>query len=199
MRVHVTIVIVLSLLSAVYATACSMPAGPQVEQMQVFSSPSSASQQGAFAKRTLLVGEVEGEEAGTSQQNLRDALWFAMDPSLERSHIFAAVVTNGSADYKLDAAIVSHKELTGAISATSAVLMVRYKLTDIATKNVIWRETITSHYDAELPSSAATMSLLLGPGAVVPNVSAANEGAVRDNLTRLIDKLAALSIARAKG
>jgi hypothetical protein len=201
MRDHVAIVLALSILSAGYATACSMPAGPNIEHMQVQPSvgQSSALPQGAFAKKKLLVGEVEGEEQGSSQQNLREALWFAMDPSLERSHIFGAVVTNGAADYRLDATIVSHKELTGAITATSAVLMVRYKLTDTATNAVIWRETITSHYDAELESSAMTMSLLFGPGAVVPKISAANEGAVRDNLTRLVDKLAALSVARGKG
>jgi hypothetical protein len=198
MNRRAAIAFAVAIMSAALAAACSMPAGPSVEQMQP-PAPLAAAPSGQFATRTLFVAEVEGEQDGGAQQNLREALWFAMEPSLRNAHIFKAVVTNGAADFRLDSAIVAHKELTGAISATSSILMVRYKLIETSTGAVVWRETITTHYDAPPSSGALATSLLFGTGNLNPDVSGANEGAVRDNLSRLIAKLSALSAARARG
>jgi hypothetical protein len=201
------IVAATGLLAAAAAASCAAPLAPSIEKMQTSASPQqvAARARGGFAYSTLLVGDIGGEtEPGANVQSLRDALWHAMTTSLQNSGIFRAVMTTGKADYRLDGVIVSHKELTGSIQATSATLVVRYKLTETTTSSVIWRETIASHYDAQLGSGASTTmaagTILLGPGAVVvSDISGANEGAVRDNLTRLIDKLEALSIARGKG
>lgn len=166
-----------------------------------------ALERGKFAHTTVLLGQITGEEpTGEVFNNLRDALWFAMETSLTRSHIFADVLTNGSADYRIDGTIVSHRELAGSLSATTSVLMVRYKLTDVAGNRVIWQQAITSHYDQPVGGAAATASVLLYasaapsdvifmPGNLFPDIPGANEGAVRDNLTRLINELAALSLA----
>jgi hypothetical protein len=172
-------------LAGAFALGCAAcaPSAPKVEQMRAEPSVHQVSAQanGAFAKRSLLVGEVTGEtsERGV-EQSLRDALWHSMTESLENSRVFRAVVTNGSADYRLDGDIVSHQELLYALTATSSILMVRYRLTDLASGRVVWRETVTSHFDA-----------------AGGDLTGANEGAVRDNLTRLVDKLSAFSLAQA--
>lgn len=174
---------VVLMLALTAAAGCATPAAPSVERMQAASSPrqTAAQGKGAFAYSILLIGEVSGEQGAGNIQSLRDALWLSMSESLENAGIFRAVLTNGKADYRLDGVIVSHKEITGALFVTSSDLMVRYKLTDLAGKRVIWRKSIMSHFDS--PSGN--------------DVTGANEGAVRDNLTRLVDGLSALSLARA--
>jgi hypothetical protein len=186
-----------------------MYAAPPVNQ-------SAALEHGAFASKSLLAGQMTGEEpTGENFNNLRDALWFATETSLDRSHIFGAVVTNGSANYKIDGAIVSHQEQT---ARTSAVLMVRYRLTDVSNSHTIWQETITSQYDqpesaGEEVASDLLYSLLIVPdilshpplGRLHPprriflDIPGANEGVLRDNLTQLIIKLAALSLSQGTG
>ena len=214
-------VIVIVLAIATVGLGCSAPQAPRVEQM--YAAPpvnqSAALEHGAFASKSLLVGQITGEEpTGEDFNNLRDALWFAMETSLDRSHIFRAVVTNGSANYKLDGVIVSHQEQTGSPAATSAVLIVRYRLTDVSNSHTIWQETITSHYDQPVSGGQAAATNLLSfavnapaivynplfpqlthPGNISPDIPGANEGVVRDNLTRLIDKLAALSVSQGTG
>jgi hypothetical protein len=172
------------LLAAMFALGCAgcVPAAPRIEQMHAAPSARQVSAQtsGAFASRSLLVGEVSGERGAREvTQSLRQALWLSMSESLTDSHVFRTVATNGSADYRLDGNIVSHQELQGALGATSSILIVRYRLTD-GRGRVVWRETVTSHYDAG-----------------TNDLTGANEGAVRDNLTRLVDKLSGLSLAQA--
>ncbi|HYL57536.1 MAG TPA: hypothetical protein VEU51_01595, partial [Candidatus Acidoferrales bacterium] len=161
------------LASAAFGLACSTPQGPRVEQM--YAAPPSgqvaALERGKFAHTTVLLGQITGEEpTGEVFNNLRDALWFAMETSLTRSHIFADVLTNGSADYRIDGTIVSHRELAGSLSATTSVLMVRYKLTDVAGNRVIWQQAITSHYDQPVGGAAATASVLLYASAAPSDV-----------------------------
>jgi hypothetical protein len=179
------VVVLFVLVAAASATGCYTPVAPSVERMQAATSPrqAAAHASGSFAYSTLLIGEITGEtDAGANIQSVRDALWHAMTTSLENSGIFRAVLTSGKADCRLDGVIVSHREITGALMVTSSVLLVRYKLTDLATNRVVWRESIMSHFDS--PSGN--------------DVTGANEGAVHDNLTRLLDRLSALSPAQAR-
>ncbi len=161
-----------------------MPTAPSVERMQAVASPRQAAARGkgAFAYSILLIGEITGEREARNVQSVRDALWLSMTESLEKAGIFRAVLTSGNADYRLDGVIVSHREIAGSLFATSSVLLVRYKLTDLASNRTIWRESFMSHFDS--PSSG--------------DITGANEGAVRDNLTRLVDRLSALSLERAE-
>jgi hypothetical protein len=199
-----------ALASAALDVGCgAAPQAPRVERMsaEVPVNQSAALQSGAFASKSLLVEQITGEQpSGDTFNSLRDALWFAMESSLTRSHIFREVLTNGSSDYKLDGKIVSHKEIPGSLSATSAVLMVRYKLTD-SSGRVVWQKTITSQFDQPVGTGAATTSaltqataaaggVLILSGNLFPDIPGANEGVVRDNLTKLLNQLATLSLAQ---
>lgn len=172
----------LVLVATAALAACATPVAPNVERMQAAHSPAQAAAQnkGGLAYSILLVGEVTGEPEAGNIQSLREAFWLAMCESLENSRIFRATVTNGKGEYRLDAVIVSHREMTGALFVTSSVLMVRYKLTNLATERVVWRQSFTSHFDSS------------------NDLTAANEGAVHDNLSRMIDRLAAFSLTQAR-
>jgi hypothetical protein len=65
---------------------------------------------GVLSAKTVLVGEVTGERP-QPQRPLRNSFWYALVRSVEQSEIFKSVVTSGSSDYRLDAAIVSHREM----------------------------------------------------------------------------------------
>lgn len=173
--------IALALIAATMLAACATPVAPDVERMQAARPPLQASAQNKnrFVYSILRVGEVTGEANAGNVQSIRDALWLAMCESLEKSGIFRAVITNGKAEYRLDAIIVSHRELTTSMFVQSSDLTVRYRLTDLASNKVAWRQSFATHGDAG-------------------DLTAANESAVRQNLTRMIDRLAASSVVEAR-
>lgn len=101
----------------------------------------------------------------------------ALIKTLESARVFKAVVNGAGADYELRAEIIS-QDLHAGLTMT-AILFVRYTLIETRSGNAAWAENILSHYDAQLEEAFS------GPERSVR----ANEGSVRDNLTRLVRKL----------
>ena len=124
---------------------------------------------GVLSGKTVLVGEVTGERC-QPQRSLRNSFWYALVRSVEQSEIFKSVVTNGSSDYRLDAEIVSHREMEASAMYTS-ILHVNYRLVEVASNRIVWTDNVVSHQDSEI------------------GLSSANEAAVRTNLTRMLKEM----------
>ncbi len=172
-----------AVLAAQLLAACATPRGPNVEKMEAKSSieRDTGRRSGAFTKATLIVGNIASElgASGSDAQSIRESLWLALIASLQKSGLFAAVVTNGAAQYRLDGYIVSHRSYA-AIAVASTDLVVRYSLTDTRTGAILCKQTIVSHYDSN------------------ESIAGADEGASRHNLTKLLNKLSECSLDAGK-
>lgn len=104
----------------------------------------------------------------------------ALNGTLQRSGLFKEINPLTKADYVLYAAIIG-QEIQSGLSA-STILFVNYKLIATATKEEIWKENIVSQYDAQFDET------FYGP----ERARRGNEGAVRDNLKKLIARLSAV-------
>ena len=124
---------------------------------------------GVLSGKTVLVGEVVGEGL-QPQRALVNSFWYALVRSVEQSEIFKSVVTSGSSDYRLDAVIVSHREIEVSAMYTS-ILHVRYRLIEVASHRVAWTDGVISH------------------GASAIDLSSATEASVRANLTRMLKEM----------
>ena len=129
------------------------------------------------SKKTLVIGEVTGgQENGMMSMSkiedsgFRDALF----QTLRKSGLFVKVAAaqDKDSDYRLDAEILSQEMHPPPISPT-ATLYARYVLTDLHT-NEVWAENIFSKYSTSFDISSGRE---------------ANEGAVRSNLTQVVEKL----------
>lgn len=137
---------------------------------------------------TLMLGEVTGggtttELSGPEIENagFREAL----RDSLLRSHLFRSVMPGGKidADYKLDAEILS-QEIKPSFSP-SGTLFVRYRLTDNRKAQEVWAENIFSEHDAKFSEHPRKLS------DYYPKDVRMIEGAARNNLVQLLEKLGA--------
>ena len=124
---------------------------------------------GVLSGKTVLVGEVVGE-GPQPQRPLGNSFWYALVKSVEQSEIFKSVVTSGSSDYRLDAVIVSHREIEASAMYTS-ILHVRYRLIEVASHRVAWTDGVVSRQASAIDLSAAT------------------EASVRANLTRMLKEM----------
>lgn len=125
---------------------------------------------GVLSGKTVIVGEVTGERP-QAQRPLRNSFWYALVRSVEQSEIFKSVVTNGSSDYRLEAEIVSHREMEASAAYTS-ILHVNYRLIEVASNRVVWTDNVVSRQDSGIGLASAT------------------EAAVRTNLTRMLKEMA---------
>lgn len=101
----------------------------------------------------------------------------ALISTLRKSGLFKEVLTDGKSDYELSTEIVAQKHHPG-FSITSS-LFVKYSLIETKSNQEIWKENIYSQYEADFEEAA------LGQD----RATKANEGAVRENLNKLLIKL----------
>ncbi len=131
--------------------------------------------------KTIKIQEVYGGELtdpmGTSKIESK-SFQEALLTTLRKSGIFKEVFIDRSGDYELKTQIVSQK-ITSWLASTSVTLFVHYRLFETKTNKELWRESILSKYDTDISKKDASDQ---GAGE--------NEGAVRDNLTQLLKKLA---------
>lgn len=130
--------------------------------------------------KTVKVAAVTGGEK-TNPMGMsaieNDGFQEALIKTLESARMFKAVLTSPGADYELHAEIIS-QDLHPGLTIT-AILFVRYTLIETRSSSEAWADNVLSHYDAQLEEAFS------GPERSVR----ANEGAVRDNLIRLVRKL----------
>ncbi len=159
----------------VILSACT-PA-PEVADMIPSTPPSAISQ----SDKVLRVGEVTGgKETKPMMQSTIDDAGFrqALVETLQKSGLFRSVITDqGAADYELQTEIIS-QEVQGVYDKT-ATLFVHYRLLSVSTQQEIWKENLLSRYVAEFEESVF----------VLDRSKEANEGAVRENLLQLVEKL----------
>ena len=139
------------------------------------------------SEKTLMIGEVKGggktdpmSHAEIENADFRKALIDA----LRLSQTFGSITTevNADSDYTLDVEIIAQALKPGMWAITS--LFVRYTLIDDKRGGEVWAENIYSEYDGHpegiqyIARVAAMKASLL-----------ATEGAARDNLTQLVEKL----------
>jgi hypothetical protein len=113
------------------------------------------------------VGIKGAEELKITAEDFQSAL---LD-CLNKSGLFTQVSTSGAGDYVLKAEILSQKFIPG--MTANAIFFVHYRLADAKTKKILWRQSLVSQFNAY--------------GADPPRVA---EGAVRDNLSQMIENVA---------
>jgi hypothetical protein len=164
------------LMAATLAFISGCASGPQVVSMipTLDTSPRTSTK-----KSVEIVDVTGGEETNSLGLSSIDSKSFkeALMKTLEQSGLFEELVPNQRGDYQLHTQIVSQELLAGFTITTT--LLVRYKLIETHSDEVLWKENIFSHYDAEFSEA------LVG----VTRARKANEGAVRDNLSQLVGKL----------
>jgi len=123
----------------------------------------------------------EQKRADTSSRKIKaEDFQAALLRCLQSSGMFRQILVQYDGDYQLHAEIVSPKVIPG--FTANVVLFVHYSLTDTVSKETVWKEGIVSQYN--------------GYGG---DLTAVLEGAVRANLTNLLQKISqVLSSASAK-
>lgn len=101
----------------------------------------------------------------------------ALISTLKKSGLFNEVSPEKNSDYELSAEIVTQKWHPG-FSITSN-LFVKYKLIETKSNIEIWKENIYSQYEAKFEETSDGLL----------RAKKANEGAVRENLKLLLEKL----------
>ena len=139
--------------------------------------PSEIQPSSVVSKKTLVIGGVRGgqENGMMSMSRIEDSGFRdALLQTLRMSGLFVkvAVARDKESDYRLDVRILSQELHPPPISPT-AFLYARYVLTDLHT-NEVWAENIFSKYSTLFDMSSGRE---------------ANEGAVRSNLTQVVEKL----------
>jgi len=158
------------LLSFVAVVLISCATAPEKNKMIPYIDYSTFTSSG----RTVRITEVKGGEKTDWDVSKIDNKSFkeALIDTVKKSGLFKEVLTVRTGDYKLDTEIVSQKLQPG-ITAYAA-LFVHYSLVETKTNQVIWSENIFSQNDAFGENQGKDVL----------------EGAARDNLARLIKKLA---------
>jgi hypothetical protein len=133
-----------------------------------------------FSGKTLKVAEVKGGEK-TKPMNVptidNEGFQEASVNTLKKSGMFKEVSTNREGDYELMAEIVSQKWQPGLPG--NVTLFIHYRLIDTESNQVFWKETIFSQYSASMDDAPFGLE----------RAKMSTEGAVRDNLTKLLRKL----------
>ena len=113
-----------------------------------------------------------GKESHITPGQFRKALM----ESFVRSGMFVIVTEGGDADFLLNAELISQKLETGFTQTQK--LFVHYSLIDRTENNEVWDSSYLTQFDATLEEWGS-----LG------RLKAANEGAVRKNITKLLQAL----------
>ncbi len=127
-------------------------------------------------------------ESGEELRDEKTEFWtgdFKIDPEFEDalrkaltdSGIFKQIVTDQKADYQLKYEILS-QEVQISFKSTATVF-IYYSLIEITTNQVVWEESLVSQYSVGI-EKALERPL---------RARLAKEGAVRDNLSQLLEKL----------
>jgi hypothetical protein len=133
--------------------------------------------------KTIRIQEVYGGELADPMGTFKiesNSFQEALVTTLRESSIFKDVFLDRGCDYELKTQIVSQK-ITSWLGSTRVTLFVHYGLFETKTNKELWRESILSRYDTDISIKVASDR---GAGEI--------EGAVRDNLTQLLNKLADL-------
>jgi ABC-type uncharacterized transport system auxiliary subunit len=175
---------------AAMTTACAAPV-VKPENMV----PSIARPVAPVSSRTLEVARVTGGERsgitmGGPHEWVRidnDGFKEALSRALQQAGLFTDVIKNGDGDYALTAEIAAQgTNRVGFITYTAQVL-VTYTLIDKNGNNELWRERIFSQHTADGEYFRDSFE-----GAS----RKANEGAVKDNLSHMIEALASFMRSR---
>ena len=103
---------------------------------------------------------------------------FAITNTLSKSDMSTEVKTEGVADYTLTTNVVGERML--GTTSNVVFILVRYKLVETSTRNILWEENIFSHYDLSVDEEFIGATRI---GKVL-------EGAIRENMNLLDDRLA---------
>ena len=106
----------------------------------------------------------------------------ALINTLKDSGLFKQVIeNNNNPDYILDTTIISHEVKSGkTVMEAKSILFVRYILSDAKSKKILWSENIFSQYGAKWEEAFYAFE----------RARKAHEGAARENLRKLISKVA---------
>jgi hypothetical protein len=107
----------------------------------------------------------------------------ALKVSIKKSGLFSRVDSEPSSYYRLQAYIGKLDQPVFAMASTVA-MEVGYALTDLRSKETIWKKSIASTYTAELKEA------YIG----VKRLRLANEGAARENIRLMLEEISALSL-----
>ncbi len=162
-------------LAALIVSGC-VTGSPKPEYMLAANAGLGKQIPGVLSGKTVLVGEVAGERP-QPQRPLRNSFWYALVRSVEQSEILKSVVTSGSSDYRLDAEIVSHREMEASAMYTS-IRHVNHRLVEVASNRIVRTDNVISHQDSGI------------------GLSSANEAAVRTNLTRMLKEMVEFSASQ---
>lgn len=111
-----------------------------------------------------------------------DQIEEALAETIRKSNLLNVAPRGSSADYQLHTQIVSQELRPG--FTISQILFMRYELIESESGNRIWADSILSQYDATMEEAGQ-----LG------RLKAANEGAVKDNFTKLLKQFSKLAEA----
>jgi len=148
--------------------------------------PSVITRQDSSAGKTLVLAEVTGgEKPGLSNQVTIDKQAFreALLGTLERAGFLAPTRKGEPADYELHADIAGQLSLQIGSLAIRSHLLVSYRLIERSTKKDVWKDAIYSKYQAEGKTYATELQKAR---------QEAVEGAVRENLGQLIQRIEAV-------
>lgn len=146
--------------------------------------PDLAGIQAPKTEKVLRVGAVTGGEKTNPLDRPRiedEGFQEALINTLQSSGLFKEVTTGREGDYELSVQIISQDSL-GTFS-TTLLLFVNYRLTDLGSGKELWKENLLSQYEVTGTEVFAGLERL----------KRAQEGAVKDNLTRLVKKLSQVS------
>lgn len=107
----------------------------------------------------------------------------ALQGSIEKSGLFSRVASEPGSYYRLQAHIGKLDQPVFAMAST-VTMEVGYALTDLRSKETLWKKTIASTYTAELKEA------YIG----VKRLRLANEGAARENIRLMLEEISALSL-----
>ena len=168
---------IITVLFAAVMVGCASPADPEAMV------PKNAVVQKTH-RGSVNVTTVGGRETNpllaseVSNEDFRKAL----ASSLTRYGVFAQVIQNGGADYRLDVAIVDLKKPFAGFDMTVTAEL-SWRLTDMRSKRVLWEET------TKTPFKATVGDAVYG----VHRLELANEGAIREGIKEGIEHIGKMS------
>jgi len=173
-RTYIHLLLVVLLMCAGCATGAKPEAMTAVLHLPVHQSPSTVA--------VLVSGGRDTSAMGVSQISDED-FTTALRQSIEQSRLFARVLTDGSANYQLQAFIVgvNHPYFGGSMAVS---MEVDYTLSRTQPKQVVWHKAMTSSYTA--PFSAAFVA--------ATRLRLAMEGAARKNIEQAIQDISQLRL-----
>lgn len=130
----------------------------------------------------VVLGGKPTSSMGMSQIS-NDDFALALKGSIEKSGIFSRVASEPDSHYRLQAYIGKLDQPVFAMAST-VTMEVGYTLTDLRSKETMWKKSIASTYTAELKEA------YIG----VTRLRLANEGAARENVRLVLEEISALSL-----